>query len=89
MNDQRFTDFRPVFFGAGDKAERVKVPALLNTEVTREALSEALHALDQELDPPDDQQASRAMRLHLAKVLLARCVADLLSRPDLETWKPA
>jgi aerobic carbon-monoxide dehydrogenase medium subunit len=89
VNNQRFTDFRPVFFGVGDKAERVEMPALLNTAVTREALSEALHALEQGLDPPDDQQASRAMRLHLAKVLLARCVAALLSRPDLENWKPA
>jgi aerobic carbon-monoxide dehydrogenase medium subunit len=88
VNNQRFTDFRPVFFGVGDKAERVEVPALLNTEVTREALQAAVQALEQGLDPPDDQQASRAMRLHLAKVLLARCVATLMSRPDLENWKP-
>jgi carbon-monoxide dehydrogenase medium subunit len=89
VNNQRLTDFRPVLFGVGAKAERVQVPALLNTEVTREALREALQALERRLDPPEDQQASRAMRLHLAKVLLARCVSALTSRPDLESWKPA
>ena len=89
VDNQRLIDLRPVFFGVGDKAEHVKVPALLTTEVTREALSNTLQALEAALDPPEDQQASRAMRHHLAKVLLARCVASLLSRPDLEQWKPA
>jgi carbon-monoxide dehydrogenase medium subunit len=89
VNNQRFTDFRPVFFGVGDKAERATVPALLNTEVTREALRDALQALEDALDPPEDQQANRAMRIHLAKVLLARCVSALMSRPDLENWEPA
>jgi aerobic carbon-monoxide dehydrogenase medium subunit len=89
VNNQRFTDFRPVFFGVGDKAERVTVSALLNTEVTREALRDALQTLEDALDPPEDQQANRAMRIHLAKVLLARCVSALMSRPDLEHWEPA
>ena len=89
VENQRLAEFRPVFFSVGDKAERVKVPSLLDVEVTREALSEALQGLEQALDPPEDQQASRAMRFHLAKVLLARCVAGLLSRPDLEAREPA
>jgi aerobic carbon-monoxide dehydrogenase medium subunit len=89
VESQRFIDLRLVFFGVGDKAERVQVPSLLKAEVTREALSEALRGLDDELDPPEDQQASRAMRHHLAKVLLARCVADLLSRPELAAGAPA
>jgi aerobic carbon-monoxide dehydrogenase medium subunit len=89
VDNQRLIDLRPVFFGVGDKAEHVKVPALLETEVTREALSGTFQALEAALDPPEDQQASRAMRHHLAKVLLVRCVASLLSRPDLEQWKPA
>jgi aerobic carbon-monoxide dehydrogenase medium subunit len=84
VENQRLRDLRPVFFGVGDKAIRAEVPGLLNSEITREALREALQALEQGLDPPEDQQASRAMRQHLAKVLLARCVAALLSRPDLE-----
>jgi carbon-monoxide dehydrogenase medium subunit len=50
---------------------------------------DALQALEQALDPPEDQQASTAMRRHLTKVLIARCVAKLLSRPDLKSWQPA
>jgi len=57
--------------------------------VTKEALAEAFRALERALEPPEDQQASRAMRHHLAKVLLARCVAALLSRPDLGALEPA
>jgi aerobic carbon-monoxide dehydrogenase medium subunit len=89
VENGQFTDFRPVFFGVGDKAEHVQVPALLNADVTRETLSKALQGLEQALDPPEDQQASRAMRFHLAKVLLARCVASLLSRPNLAARAPA
>ena len=48
-----------------------------------EILAELSAALSEELDPQEDQQATPAMRRHLAKVLLARCVSALLSRPDL------
>ncbi|MGA2057574.1 MAG: xanthine dehydrogenase family protein subunit M [Bradyrhizobium sp.] len=89
VDDRKLIDLRPVFFGVGDKAMHVKVPPLLNVDVTREALSEALQALDEALDPPEDQQANGVMRLHYAKVLLARCVAALLSRPDLANWETA
>ncbi len=44
----------------------------------------ALVALGEELSPHEDQQASPAMRRHLAKVLLSRCVSALLGRPELE-----
>ena len=89
VGNQKLVDFRPVFFGVGAKAEHVKLLSLLNTEVTRHVLSDALQSLEQALDPPEDQQASSAMRHHLTKVLLARCVAELLSRPDLKSWEPA
>jgi carbon-monoxide dehydrogenase medium subunit len=89
VDTQKLGDFRPAFFGVGDKAVHVKMPALLNTDVTPKVLSGALQALGDALDPPEDQQASGAMRCHLSKVLLARCVAALLSRPDLSTWEPA
>jgi carbon-monoxide dehydrogenase medium subunit len=46
-------------------------------------LSDALAALDAELDPQEDQQASVSMRRHLARVLLARCASVLLGRPEL------
>jgi carbon-monoxide dehydrogenase medium subunit len=89
VDTQKLSDFRPAFFGVGDKAVHVKMPALLNTDVTPKVLSGALQALGDTLDPPEDQQASGAMRCHLSKVLLARCVAALLSRPDLSTCEPA
>jgi carbon-monoxide dehydrogenase medium subunit len=66
---------RPVLAGsARNLVARMVTPALL---------SETSEALDDELDPQDDQQASGIMRRHLAKVLLMRCVATLLSRPEL------
>lgn len=86
---ETFAELLPVFFGVGDKAVRVKVPALLGADMTPKALSEALQTLAEALDPPEDQQASGAMRRHLSKVLLARCVAKLLSRPDLAALEPA
>jgi len=45
--------------------------------------------LNEELDPQEDQQATPAMRRHLAKVLLSRCVSTLLSRPDLRVGAAA
>jgi carbon-monoxide dehydrogenase medium subunit len=84
VENHRLIDFRPVFFGLSDKPVRAKAAAmLLNKDVTPNALSEALQALGGELDPPEDQQASGAMRRHYAKVLMTRCVVALLSRPDL------
>jgi aerobic carbon-monoxide dehydrogenase medium subunit len=89
IDNQKLIDFRPAFFGVGDKAMHVQVPGLLNTDVTLKVLSETLQTLDEALDPPEDQQANGAMRLHYAKVLLARCVAALLSRPELSVLETA
>jgi carbon-monoxide dehydrogenase medium subunit len=55
---------------------------LIGKEPTPGLLSDAAAALDAELDPMEDQQASVAMRRHLARVLLARCVSTLLGRPE-------
>jgi aerobic carbon-monoxide dehydrogenase medium subunit len=86
-----FSELRPVFFAVGDRPVLAKVAAakLVNTTITPAVLSNASVALGQELEPQDDQQASAAMRRHLAKVLLARCVASLLDRPDLAVGGPA
>ena len=89
LDNRRFTDLRAVFFGVGDKAEHVNMSPLLNTAVTPAVLSDALRAMQDQLDPPEDQQASSAMRRHLAKVLLTRCVAQLLGRPDLQEGRTA
>jgi aerobic carbon-monoxide dehydrogenase medium subunit len=84
VENDALTDLRPVFFAVGDRPVLAKAGAkLLKTTVTSALLSEALNRLGEELDPPEDQQASSSMRRHLAKVLLARCTSTLLGRPDL------
>jgi aerobic carbon-monoxide dehydrogenase medium subunit len=79
-----FTDLRAAFFAVGDRPILAKAATkLINVGVTPAVLAEASATLAAELDPQEDQQASAAMRRHLAKVLLARCVSALLGRPDL------
>jgi carbon-monoxide dehydrogenase medium subunit len=56
---------------------------LINVTVTADLLSEAADALALRLNPQEDQQASPAMRRHLARVLLMRGVASLLGRSTL------
>src|SRR5262249_13609152 len=84
IGDGVFRDLRLAFFAVGDRP--VLAPAanqLLNAAVTPALISQATSSLGEELDPQDDQQASGEMRRHLAKVLLTRCVATLLGRPEL------
>src|SRR5579872_5078525 len=84
VEDGRLTDFRPVFFGISDRPILVAAATgLIGSSVTPQSLLEATQALERELDPPEDQAASGAMRRQLAKILLARCVSELLGRPDL------
>jgi len=79
-----FGDLRIAFFAVGDRPVLAKAPSrLINLAITPAMLSEISTALDQELDPQEDQQASPAMRRHLARVLLVRCISTLLGRPDL------
>lgn len=84
VKDERFTDLRLGFFAIGDRPLLAKSAGkLIDAAVTPLVLSEVTSALGEELDPLEDQQATPAMRRHLAKVLLAHCVSSLLSRPDL------
>jgi carbon-monoxide dehydrogenase medium subunit len=84
-----FADLRLAFFAVGDRPVLAgAAKKLVNVAVTPALLSEASTALGEELDPQDDQQASAAMRRHLAKVLLKRCVSALLARPDLNAGVP-
>jgi aerobic carbon-monoxide dehydrogenase medium subunit len=79
------TDLRLVFFAVGDRPVLAGAAnKLVNVAVTPAVLSDASAALAEELDPQSDQQATAAMRRHLAKVLLVRCVSALLGRPDLD-----
>ena len=85
VENGRLADFRPAFFGVSDRPILLTAAAaLIGRAVTPEALLETSQALGRELDPPEDQAASGAMRRHLAKILLARCVSELLGRPDLK-----
>jgi carbon-monoxide dehydrogenase medium subunit len=81
----KFADLRLGFFAVGDRPLLAGAAGkLVNVAVTPEILASASAVLDEELDPQEDQQATAAMRRHLAKVLLSRCVSTLLSRPDLQ-----
>ena len=80
----RFADLRLAHFALGDKPALANAGGkLVNVTVTPTLVQEASEALAEELDPHEDQQASRAMRRHLAKVLLTRAIAALLERPEL------
>jgi aerobic carbon-monoxide dehydrogenase medium subunit len=77
-------DLRLAYFAVGDRPVLAGTAKRLTAKtITPALLSEASRALGDELDPQDDQQATGVMRRHLAQVLLRRCVAALLSRPEL------
>jgi carbon-monoxide dehydrogenase medium subunit len=83
-------DLRLAFFAVGDRPVLAKAASkLVGVALTPAVVTGACSALSEELDPQDDQQASASMRRHLAKVLLGRCVAALLRRPDLDAGSPA
>jgi aerobic carbon-monoxide dehydrogenase medium subunit len=85
-----FADLRLAFFAVGDRPVLAKAASkLVGRATTPAVVADACTALSGELDPHDDQQASASMRRHLAKVLLARCVAALLGRPDLDAGESA
>jgi carbon-monoxide dehydrogenase medium subunit len=78
------SDLRLGYFAVGDRPQLVRAAAsLVGVDVTPELVAEAKTELMTELDPASDQQATAAMRRHLAAVLLARCVAAVLDRPEL------
>ncbi|TKW78445.1 MAG: xanthine dehydrogenase family protein subunit M [Bradyrhizobium icense] len=90
LQGDRFTDLRLGCFAVGDRPVLAKAAArLTGVAITPALLAEASAALSDELDPHEDQQATPAMRRHLAKVLLSRCVATLLDRPDLHRGERA
>jgi carbon-monoxide dehydrogenase medium subunit len=72
-----------VFFGVSDRpilAER-SMAAIGGQQVLATTISTAQAALDADLDPPSDQHGSPQMKRQLAKVLLARVLARLISLP--------
>lgn len=90
VRNGKFADLRLGFLAVGDRPLLAKAARnLVDVAVGPEVLADAARALGQELDPQEDQQATPAMRRHLAKVLLSRCVSALLSRPELYTGSAA
>ncbi len=88
VHDGRFADLRLGFFAVGDRPLLAQAAGkLIDATVTPALLSDALSDLADELDPQEDHQATPAMRRHLAKVLLTRCVAALLARPELDAGR--
>jgi len=90
VRDEQFADLRLCFFAVGDRPLLAGAAGkLVDVAITPAILADASAALSEELDPQEDQQATPAMRRHLAKVLLSRCVSTLLSRPDLRVGAAA
>jgi carbon-monoxide dehydrogenase medium subunit len=90
VDGDAFTDLRLAFFAVGDKPVlALAAQHLIGKPVTAVMLAEAQAALDDELDPQEDQQATVSMRRYFARQLMERCVVTLLERPDLELRKLA
>ncbi len=71
---KELSNIRLVYFGIGSKPERARKAesALIKGEI-----DVAIAALDDDLDPPDDVQATGATRRYLAGVLLKRVAREL------------
>jgi carbon-monoxide dehydrogenase medium subunit len=84
VTNGQFADLRLGFFAVGDRPLLARSAGkLVDVVITPAVLARAASALHGELEPLEDQQATPAMRRHLAKVLLMRCISSLLARPDL------
>jgi len=72
------TDVRLAYFGVGETPVRARKA---EAALARGALDDAVDALADDLDPPDDIQESGAVKLHLAGVLLRRVASQLAEKP--------
>ena len=81
---ERIAKLSLAFFGVGEHAALCPAASgiLTGSPFTPASLAEAQVALARDLQPQNDHQASAATRLHLARVLLGRCVGELLGRPS-------
>lgn len=76
---QRLRDLRLAYFGVASTPVRAHHAEQALTERDIDA---AVHALAQDLNPPDDVQASGAVKTHLAGVLLRRVARQLDQVPS-------
>jgi len=72
QNGKGLSDVRLVYFGVGEMPVRARKA---EAALAGGSIDEAVNALD--LDPPDDIQATGAVKKHLAGVLLRRAAAQL------------
>ena len=72
-NGKTLSDVRLVYFGVGETPVRMRKS---EDALARGTVDDAVAALD--LDPPDDIQATGAVKRHLAGVLLRRVAAQLM-----------
>ncbi len=74
VQGKHLADVRLAYFGVGSTPVRARhaEAALAGGDVDA-----AVTALEQDLDPPDDVQATGAVKAHLAGVLLRRVAAQL------------
>jgi carbon-monoxide dehydrogenase medium subunit len=78
------SSLRMAFFGVADRPVLARAAArLVNVSMTPSLITDAAVAFAEELDPPEDQQASSSMRRHLAKVLFLRCAEALVGTAGL------
>jgi carbon-monoxide dehydrogenase medium subunit len=77
---ESLSDVRLAYFGVGSIPVRAR-----NAESTlsRGDLDGAVNALNTDLDPSDDVQATAAVKTHLAGVLLRRVAKQLEARQDI------
>jgi carbon-monoxide dehydrogenase medium subunit len=78
-----FETVSPVFFSVGDRPILARAAAniLMDANIAdHERIRLAQQALTEDLDPPSDPQTSSATRLHLARVLIGRVVAEVLGQ---------
>ena len=72
------SDVRLAYFGVGETPVRAR---RAEAAIARGAVDEAVTALADDLDPPDDIQESGKVKLHLAGVLLRRVAQQLAEKP--------
>jgi aerobic carbon-monoxide dehydrogenase medium subunit len=81
LDGERIGAVRLSFFGIGERPALCPAAAeALARPITPNVIADAQAALARDLSPQNDHQASSATRMQLARVLLARCVADLTGR---------
>ncbi len=78
LADGAIGDARLVYFAAGERpvVARAAAAAIDGKAPSEETFEAAASALDQDLDPPADLNADPATRLHLARVLTRRALAQ-------------